>query len=226
MRASSRPSGKNAQDEEAARAKEEAQRKQTEQRILRFVDAAQQIILEDGDFSILDVARKSGLSLYTFYRIFNGKDDLILQLLDVSFRRSATDIENKNRRIKDPMKRLNSAIHELTQWVYQPEMQKFRLWLIRNLQRLAIEHPDAMREVFEPYYQLMEREIETGQKIGMFRQEDPRALTTLLLYVLLGCVYGKFMESGSAATTEQIREFCSHALTDSPPVPFTKPPGP
>src|SRR3974390_2837866 len=57
-----------------------------EQRVQRFLDAAQSIITEKGstEFTVSDVVVRSGQSLRSFYQHFDGKHELLLALFEES----------------------------------------------------------------------------------------------------------------------------------------------
>src|SRR5260370_20963875 len=59
-----------------------------EQRVQRFLDAAQAIIMEKGstDFTVQEVVERSRQSLRSFYQHFDGKHDLLPALLGDALR--------------------------------------------------------------------------------------------------------------------------------------------
>src|SRR5947209_12106523 len=64
------------------------------QRVQRFLDAAQAIIIEKGstDFTVQEVVDRSRQSLRSFYRQFDGKHELLLALFEDALSRSADQI--------------------------------------------------------------------------------------------------------------------------------------
>jgi AcrR family transcriptional regulator len=65
-----------------------------EQRVERFLDAAQAIITEKGgtDFTVQEVVDRSRQSLRSFYQHFDGKHELLLALLEDALRRATDQI--------------------------------------------------------------------------------------------------------------------------------------
>ena len=65
-----------------------------EQRVQRFLDAAQAIITEKGstDFTVQEVVDRSRQSLRSFYQHFDGKHDLLLALFEDALRRATAQI--------------------------------------------------------------------------------------------------------------------------------------
>ncbi len=64
------------------------------QRVQRFLDAAQAIIIEKGstDFTVQEVVDRSRQSLRSFYLQFDGKHELLLALFEDALSRSAEQI--------------------------------------------------------------------------------------------------------------------------------------
>src|SRR5262244_1365601 len=65
-----------------------------EQRVERFLDAAQAIISEKSstDFTVQEVVDRSRQSLRSFYQHFDGKHELLLALFEDSLRRATAQI--------------------------------------------------------------------------------------------------------------------------------------
>src|SRR5262252_8924147 len=65
-----------------------------EQRVERFLDAAQAIITKKGstDFTVQEVVDRSGQSLRSFYQHFDGKHALLLALFEDALRRASDQI--------------------------------------------------------------------------------------------------------------------------------------
>src|SRR5580693_6866583 len=87
-----------------------------EQRVQRFLDAAQAIITEKGntDFTVQEVVDRSKQSLRSFYQHFDGKHELLLALFEDALSTSAVEIREAVARETDPLGRLHLAV----QWLY------------------------------------------------------------------------------------------------------------
>ena len=81
------------------------------QRVQRFLDAAQAIIIEKGstDFTVQEVVDRSRQSLRSFYLQFDGKHELLLALFEDALSRSADQIRAATSSQKDPLERLKVA---------------------------------------------------------------------------------------------------------------------
>src|SRR5437763_13829927 len=82
------------------------------ERLERLLDAARQLTdeAEDASFTVSEVAAKAGVSLKTFYRSFEGRDDLLLALLEEESRTGAA-------MLRDALDRSDSADERLQHYV-------------------------------------------------------------------------------------------------------------
>ena len=85
------------------------------QRVQRFLDAAQAIIIEKGstDFTVQEVVDRSRQSLRSFYLQFDGKHELLLALFEDALSRSADQIRAATENQSDPLERLKVAVELL-----------------------------------------------------------------------------------------------------------------
>ena len=85
------------------------------QRVQRFLDAAQAIIIEKGstDFTVQEVVDRSRQSLRSFYLQFDGKHELLLALFEDALSRSADQIRAATANQSDPLEALKVAIELL-----------------------------------------------------------------------------------------------------------------
>src|SRR6266700_3484187 len=90
----STPSEEPAWKQRAVERSTRAAKLRAEQRVQRFLDAAQSIITEKGstDFTVQEVVDRSRQSLRSFYQHFDGKHELLLALFEDALRRATTQI--------------------------------------------------------------------------------------------------------------------------------------
>jgi tetracycline repressor-like protein len=83
------PSEEPAWKQRAVERSTRAAKLRAEQRVQRFLDAAQAIITEKGgtDFTVQEVVDRSRQSLRSFYQHFDGKHELLLALFEDALRR-------------------------------------------------------------------------------------------------------------------------------------------
>src|ERR1700752_3937437 len=85
------------------------------QRVQRFLDAAQAIIIEKGstDFTVQEVVERSRQSLRSFYQHFDGKHELLLALFEDALRRATAPLPALFRAVPPPPGRPPPAVHRL-----------------------------------------------------------------------------------------------------------------
>src|ERR1700683_3289560 len=83
-----------------------------EQRVQRYLDAAQAVITDKGstDFTVQDVVERSSQSLRSFYQHFDGKHELLLALFEDALRRATGQIRAAAAGQPDPLERIRGAV--------------------------------------------------------------------------------------------------------------------
>src|SRR6478736_7610580 len=83
----------------------DAARSRAEKRAKRFLDAAFELMDENGstEFTIQEVIDRSQQSLRGFYQYFDGKDELLLALFEETLRESTEDIRAAVEAETDPI---------------------------------------------------------------------------------------------------------------------------
>src|SRR6266496_2039134 len=111
----STPSEEPAWKQRAVERSTRAARLRAEQRVERFLDAAQAIITEKGttDFTVQEVVDRSRQSLRSFYQHFDGKHELLLALFEDALHRAADQINAAASSHADPLDQLKTATHLL-----------------------------------------------------------------------------------------------------------------
>ena len=90
-------------------------RARAENRVQRFLDAAQDLMSESTsgkDFTVQEVVERSGQSLRSFYQYFGGKHELLLALFEESVRSTAEFLRERIAEEDDPLGRLRRFVVE------------------------------------------------------------------------------------------------------------------
>jgi AcrR family transcriptional regulator len=116
------------------------------QRVQRFLDAAQSIIIEKGstDFTVQEVVDRSRQSLRSFYLQFDGKHELLLALFEDALSRSAEQIRAATTNHADPAERLKIAV-ELLFEASRPDPTAKRPLFTDFAPRLLVSHPEEVK---------------------------------------------------------------------------------
>ncbi|WP_418005580.1 TetR/AcrR family transcriptional regulator [Mycobacterium sp. PDNC021] len=157
------------------------------QRIQRFMDAAQSIIVEKGstDFTVQEVVDRSRQSLRSFYLQFDGKHELLLALLEDALGRSANEIRAAAAAESDPLVRLKIAI-ELLFELCRPEPAAKRPLLTEFAPRLLVTHPAEVRIAHAPLLALLTDLMESASAAGELRSNvDPRRIAAMAMQTVM-----------------------------------------
>src|SRR5262245_3456722 len=119
-----------------------AAKARAEQRVDRFLTAAQAIMIKKGttDFTVQEVVDRSRQSLRSFYQHFNGKHELLLALFEDALRRAADQIRAAATTKDDPLDRLRVAV-ELLFELCRPDPSARRPLFTDFAPQLLISHP-------------------------------------------------------------------------------------
>ena len=127
-----------------------------EQRVQRFLDAAQAVITEKGttDFTVQEVVDRSRQSLRSFYQHFDGKHELLLALFEDALRRATTQIAAAADSKPAPIDALRTAV-ELLFELSRPDPHAHRPLFTDFAPRLLLTHPAEVRRAHAPLLDLL-----------------------------------------------------------------------
>jgi AcrR family transcriptional regulator len=140
------------------------------QRVQRFLDAAQAIIIEKGstDFTVQEVVDRSRQSLRSFYLQFDGKHELLLALFEDALSRSADQIRAATTNHSDPIDRLRVAV-ELLFEASRPDPTAKRPLFTDFAPRLLVSHPAEVKVAHAPLLALLTELMEAASAAGELR---------------------------------------------------------
>src|ERR1700756_5945667 len=136
-----------------------------EQRVQRFLDAAQVIITEKGstDFTVQEVVDRSRQSLRSFYQHFDGKHELLLALFEDALSRSADQIRAATEGHSDPLERLQVAVKLLYE-ASRPDPTAKRPLFTDFAPRLLVTHPAEVKVATAPLLVLLTELMEAASE--------------------------------------------------------------
>jgi AcrR family transcriptional regulator len=193
----------------------EAARSRAEQRVQRFIDAAQELVSSGGgtDFTVQEVVERSGQSLRSFYQHFDGKHELLLALFEESV---ASTVDVVHRRIDDetdPLERLRLFVveyHELCRPTKRrsgggpsPVISAFA-W------QLLTEHPREAARAFAPLSAMFRQLVTEAMAAGAVRDSiDVERLTGVVLEVVMfnafsSTISGVSSRNGGRSTADEL----------------------
>jgi AcrR family transcriptional regulator len=143
------------------------------ERLGQFVDAARDLATETGsaDFTVQQLVSRAGGSLKSFYRYFEGKDDLILALLEEDSRVGAALLRELVDESSEPQARLQRYIDGLFRFLAIGPRGYVTL-LVREHRRLSFVSPEKMRHALAPFHELLVDELTAASAARVVRPGD------------------------------------------------------
>jgi AcrR family transcriptional regulator len=190
-----------------------AAKARAEQRVERFLDAAQAIITKKGstDFTVQEVVDRSRQSLRSFYQHFDGKDELLLALFEDAMRRSADQIRAAAAGHDEPMEKLKVAVQLLFE-LCRPDPAAQRPLFTDFAPQLLTSRPAEVKVAHAPLLTLFTELMTDVEAAGGLRDgASPRRLAALTMQTAIFVA-----QSGGAAdketahpiTADEIWDFC------------------
>ncbi|MGC9542118.1 TetR/AcrR family transcriptional regulator [Streptomyces sp. UG1] len=188
-----------------------------EQRVQRFLDAAQELIADKGttDFTVQEVVERSRQSLRSFYQHFDGKHELLLALFEDALSKSAAELREKAAAGQDPLERLKIAVELLYDSCRPREGRQSPLFTDFAIQ-LLVTHPDQVATAHLPllsfFTELVEEAVEAGQAVS----PKPRRTASLIMQTAMFTAQAPSARVGahpSPITVEEVWDFCLGGIT-------------
>lgn len=204
----------------------ETARSRAEQRVQRFIEAAQELVTTAGtDFTVQEVVERSGQSLRSFYQHFGGKHDLLLALFEESVASSVDVVWRRIEPETDPLERLHKFVleyHELCRPGDRealaggpPQIMAVFAW------QLLTEHPREAARAFAPLGALFADLIEDAVAAGVVRGNlGIERLTGVVLEVIMFNAFsltiaGLTARDAGHSPAEELWELLFHGLAPS-----------
>ncbi|MEE4023435.1 TetR/AcrR family transcriptional regulator [Gordonia sp. PKS22-38] len=185
------------------------------QRVQKFLDAAQEIIVEKGstDFTVQEVVERSKLSLRSFYLQFDGKHELLLALFEEAVVRMSAQIRAATDNEDQPVEQLKVAV-ELLYELCQPDPVARRPLFTEFGTQLLISHPIEMRTAYSSLFGLFTELLERLRDAQGLRDDaDPQRIASMMMQSIM------FIAQPTSAdmlpepiSAEEVWEFCAHGI--------------
>src|SRR5580692_5821335 len=188
-----------------------------EQRVQRFLDAAQAIITDTGstDFTVQDVVNRSSQSLRSFYQHFDGKHELLLALFEDALRRATDQISAAASGQSDPLDRLKVAVQLLFE-LSRPDPAARRPLFTDFAPQLLLTHPAEVRVAHAPLLALLAELLTEASATGELRAGvDPRRAAALTMQTVMFVAQSAVVSDEDdlpVITSDEVWEFCAHGF--------------
>ena len=190
------------------------------QRVQRFLDAAQAIMIEKGstDFTVQEVVDRSRQSLRSFYLQFDGKHELLLALFEDALSRSADQIRAATAGQSDPLERLKVAIQLLFE-SSRPDPAAKRPLFTDFAPRLLVSHPAEVKVAHAPLLTLLTELMEEAGVAGKFRPGiTPKRMAAMTMQTVMFVAQSSGdSDEGTIhpITADEMWDFCAHGFAAS-----------
>jgi AcrR family transcriptional regulator len=186
-----------------------------EQRVQRFLDAAQAIITEKGstDFTVQEVVDRSRQSLRSFYQHFDGKHELLLALFEDALRRATDQIRAAASGQPGPLERLKVAVQLLFE-LSRPDPGARRPLFTDFAPQLLLSHPAEVKVAHSPLLGLLTELMDQAAAAGALRPGvRPRRVAALTMETVMFIAQAPGIpddaEDAHSLTAEEVWEFCA-----------------
>ncbi len=194
----------------------QAAKRRAEQRVERFLDAAQAIMAEKGttDFTVQEVVDRSKQSLRSFYQHFDGKHELLLALFEDAMSKSAEQLRVLATEQSDPLDRLRVVVQELFESSRpDPATQQQPLFTDFAL-RLLMSHPAEMRVANAPLLALFTQLIQDLEDANLLRPGfKAKRVAALTMQTVMFNAQSSGQDAAHPLTAEEIWDYCAHGIT-------------
>jgi AcrR family transcriptional regulator len=191
-----------------------------EQRVQRFLDAAQLIIAEKGstDVTVQEVVDRSRQSLRSFYLHFSGKHELLLALFEDALSRSADQIRAAATGQKNPLERLKVAVQLLFE-LCRPDPEAQRPLFTDFAPQLLISHPAEVKTAHAPLLAVFTELLTEAEKAKKLRSDVmPRRTAALIMQTVMFTAQSSTAtasddDTSHPLTADEVWTFCAHGIT-------------
>ncbi|GAA3205166.1 TetR/AcrR family transcriptional regulator [Actinocorallia longicatena] len=195
-----------------------AAKQRAEQRVDRFLDAAQKIIGAKGstDFTVQEIVEESRQSLRSFYQHFDGKHDLLLALFEDALLQAAGQIRATAALTADPLERLGVAVRLLFE-ISRPDPSAQRPLFTDFAPRLLFSHPDKVQSAHAPLLELFTELMGQVEAAGRLRPGlRPRRAAALAMQTAMFIAQSSGPpedDDPHTLTATEVWEFCALGVT-------------
>lgn len=186
------------------------------QRVQRFLDAAQAIIIEKGstDFTVQEVVDRSRQSLRSFYLQFDGKHELLLALFEDALSRSADQIRAATASQSDPLEALKVAV-ELLFESSRPDPTAKRPLFTDFAPRLLVSHPSEVKIAHAPLVALLTELMEEASEAGVLRAGlNPKRIAAMTMQTVMFVAQSSGSDDIAVKpiSAQEVWDFCAHGF--------------
>jgi TetR/AcrR family transcriptional regulator len=140
-----------------------------------IVAAARRLVTERGDqFTTQELVKEAGVALQTFYRIFGGKDRLLLAVFEDLIAEGCRQYEAAAAALPDPIARLRSYVLVTVETLANSTDGVGPRFITAEHWRLHQLFPDEMARATQQFTDLVVRQLEIANDEGLLACDNPQ----------------------------------------------------
>nr|WP_308301393.1 helix-turn-helix domain-containing protein [Frankia sp. Mgl5] len=182
-----------------------------------IVAAAKRLIAQKGtSFTTQELVKEAGVAMQTFYRHFEGKDQLLMAVIEEMVTDQAVRYEQDARDLPDPVARLRRHILSVLGSLDAsgdestgPRFITAEHWRLHQL------YPEEMAQATQPFADLVAREIRAARDAGLLAPQDVERDAALVARLVMS-VYHHYAFAAAPEPAEVIADhlwaFCLAGL--------------
>ena len=180
-----------------------------------IVAAARRLIAERGDqFTTQELVKEARVALQTFYRIFGGKDQLLLAVFEDLISDSCVEFEERARDLPDPIARIRYYVTVTVESLGGDRTDIGPRFTTAEHWRLYQLFPEEMSHATQHFTNLVARQLVLANEEGLLDSSDPQRDAWFITKLVMAVFHHyAFAEAGDAsAIGEELWAFCARAI--------------
>lgn len=183
-----------------------------------IVEAAQRLIAEkEGGFTTQELVKEAGIALQTFYRYFEGKDHLVLAVLEHIITESIQGYKAEAAGLDDPIARLRHYVTAtITGLSSAGPDAKLPRFVTAEHWRLQSLYPVEVSNATRPFTELIRGELESAAEAGVIGGTVDTEYSAWLVTQLVMGVFHHYAFAGTDEPYDQLAAkvwaFCAGGL--------------
>jgi AcrR family transcriptional regulator len=180
-----------------------------------IVAAARRLIAERGDqFTTQELVKEARVALQTFYRVFGGKDQLLLAVFEDLISESCAEYEEQARDLPDPISRLRYYVTATVGGLGRDTSEVGPRFVTSEHWRLYQLFPDEMSHATQHFTDLVARQLVLANEEGLLASGDPQRDAWLITKLVMAVFhhYAFATADDSRAIGEELWAFCARAI--------------
>jgi AcrR family transcriptional regulator len=178
-----------------------------------LINAAARLMrrLDAEELTMQNIAAEAGVSVRVLYRHFEGKDDLLVALIEESQIVFARLIEKATADVADPLERLGEALYFATTEAGQHTDQNFSRAMARFTVQTSVTSPDQVSAAHRPVILVLAGLVEDAMQSGQVEVGDSEVAASNLYDVYEAHqrnVHLGNSPSGPRAASSELIRFC------------------